>query len=527
MDWYRIETQGLRASRDEVTGNKADDYERRPPGTAGMWEGVRYQIYESADGHVLFMASEQEFWKNFCEGIGRADLFERWPGSKFGDHAKGNTELARRRGPRRAGGLSGRVTVPGRVELSFASRLRAPAAEVWGHASSMAGVNAELAPWIRMTHPDGAADLASSEVPIGRLAFRSWLLAFGVVPIDRHALTLAEVDQRGGGGGAFVEESSSWLQRRWRHERDVSAAAEGSVVVDRLVVEPRLPVGFVVRHVVGALFRHRHRRLVDRFGQSPVTPPVRSPRDEPGSVTAATQGEPTMSDEGVRGDRRWGTIPGLLRSAADVHGDREAVVDRSADPVVRLSFDGLRERADALASALVDAGIGTGDRVAIWAPNCWEWVVALLGIQSAGAVLVPLNTRYKGSKRRRSCGGAGRACSSPSRASSATTTCRCCVVPTSMICRTSSGSSCCATPVSAPTGSSRAPSCSPGRRRRCARGSPPSTAIAAASTATRVRPALHLRHDGPPEGRRDHPRADVARVRDWADSWACAKATAT
>src|SRR5690606_34839315 len=33
---------------------------------------------------------------------------------------------------------------------------------------------------------------------------------------------------------------------------------------------------------------------------------------------------------------------------------------------------------------------------AIWAPNCWEWVVALFGLQSAGAVLVPLNTRYKG-----------------------------------------------------------------------------------------------------------------------------------
>ena len=51
-----------------------------PPGLGGMWEGVRYQFYESSDGHVLFMASEQAFWKNFCEGIGRIDLFEKWPG---------------------------------------------------------------------------------------------------------------------------------------------------------------------------------------------------------------------------------------------------------------------------------------------------------------------------------------------------------------------------------------------------------------------------------------------------------------
>ncbi len=94
MDWYRSETwKAYERPEDVVTGNKADNYERRAPGTAGMRDGVRYQIYESSDGHVLFMASEQEFWKNFCAGVDRMDLFERWPGSKFGDHAKGNTEL--------------------------------------------------------------------------------------------------------------------------------------------------------------------------------------------------------------------------------------------------------------------------------------------------------------------------------------------------------------------------------------------------------------------------------------------------
>ena len=78
---------------DVVTGNKADNYERRPVATAGMRGGVRYQMYESSDGHVLFMASEQAFWKNFCEGVGREDLFEKWPGSKYADHARGNREL--------------------------------------------------------------------------------------------------------------------------------------------------------------------------------------------------------------------------------------------------------------------------------------------------------------------------------------------------------------------------------------------------------------------------------------------------
>ncbi len=94
FDWYRIETaQAYRRPADEVTGNASDDFARRAPGLAGMQEGVRYQMYESADGHVLFMASEQEFWRNFCVGIDRMDLFDRWPGSRYADHARGNLEL--------------------------------------------------------------------------------------------------------------------------------------------------------------------------------------------------------------------------------------------------------------------------------------------------------------------------------------------------------------------------------------------------------------------------------------------------
>jgi crotonobetainyl-CoA:carnitine CoA-transferase CaiB-like acyl-CoA transferase len=94
IDWLRSETyRAHERPESEVTGNKSDNYVRRAPGTAGMKEGVRYNIYESKDGHVLFMASEQAFWKNFCEGVDRPDLFERWPGSKYADHAAGNREL--------------------------------------------------------------------------------------------------------------------------------------------------------------------------------------------------------------------------------------------------------------------------------------------------------------------------------------------------------------------------------------------------------------------------------------------------
>ena len=94
MDWYRSETwKAYERPESEVTGNKADNYERRAPGTAGMRHGVRYQIYESKDGFVLFQASERVFWRNFCAGVGRMDLFERWPGAEVADHAAGNREL--------------------------------------------------------------------------------------------------------------------------------------------------------------------------------------------------------------------------------------------------------------------------------------------------------------------------------------------------------------------------------------------------------------------------------------------------
>lgn len=94
FDWYRIETErAYRRPSDEVSGVIADGGRRRDPGLAGLRGAVRYQFYETADGHILFMASERKFWKNFCDAVNRVDLFERFPGAEVGDHAVGNREL--------------------------------------------------------------------------------------------------------------------------------------------------------------------------------------------------------------------------------------------------------------------------------------------------------------------------------------------------------------------------------------------------------------------------------------------------
>ena len=89
------------------------------------------------------------------------------------------------------------------------------------------------------------------------------------------------------------------------------------------------------------------------------------------------------------------TIPALMRDAARRYGDRAALVSQVDGAV---SFGELDRRADRIAKALIADGARPGDRAAIWAPNMWEWVAAAIGIQRAGGVIVPVNTRLKGNE---------------------------------------------------------------------------------------------------------------------------------
>ncbi|WP_419919936.1 FadD3 family acyl-CoA ligase [Candidatus Poriferisocius sp.] len=88
----------------------------------------------------------------------------------------------------------------------------------------------------------------------------------------------------------------------------------------------------------------------------------------------------------------WRTICELLDDAARRFPDLEALVDGD----VRWTFSELREQVRGSARALMASGVEPGDRVAVWGPNIWEWVVAGLGVHLAGGVLVPVNTRFKG-----------------------------------------------------------------------------------------------------------------------------------
>lgn len=149
----------------------------------------------------------------------------------------------------------------GEFNLEMCVSLAASPDEVWAHASTMEGVNSELSPWIRMTVPAPMRGKRLDDLEVGQEAFGSVLLAFGFVPFDLHHLTLERVYPRG-----FDEESWTWMQRRWRHERRVDAVQGGCVVSDRLVVAPRFGPVALVKPFVRWIFEARHRALREKFG---------------------------------------------------------------------------------------------------------------------------------------------------------------------------------------------------------------------------------------------------------------------
>ncbi|MGB0619917.1 MAG: FadD3 family acyl-CoA ligase [Myxococcota bacterium] len=88
------------------------------------------------------------------------------------------------------------------------------------------------------------------------------------------------------------------------------------------------------------------------------------------------------------------TIPSTLARAARMWPDVSALEDGDKT----FTFQELEAAAQEACRSFIAAGVERGDRVAIWAPNSWRWEIAALGLQSAGAVLVTLNTRFKASE---------------------------------------------------------------------------------------------------------------------------------
>lgn len=148
------------------------------------------------------------------------------------------------------------------LRFEVSSIVGAPAARVWERISTMAGVNDELRPIARMTHPPHVDALRPEDVVPGERLFRSWILLFGVLPIDYDDLTLLRITP----GAGFHESSTMLTQRQWVHERLLEDVDGGCRVTDRVAFAPRVRMlGPLYRAIFRRVFEHRHRRLRAAF----------------------------------------------------------------------------------------------------------------------------------------------------------------------------------------------------------------------------------------------------------------------
>ena len=83
------------------------------------------------------------------------------------------------------------------------------------------------------------------------------------------------------------------------------------------------------------------------------------------------------------------TIPALFAATAQANGPRDAAVFVEQDK--RFTWDELAEAVDALAAGLLALGLKKGDRIGIWSPNRWEWLVTQFATARIGLVLVNIN----------------------------------------------------------------------------------------------------------------------------------------
>lgn len=86
------------------------------------------------------------------------------------------------------------------------------------------------------------------------------------------------------------------------------------------------------------------------------------------------------------------TLYHRFQKTAALHGQRQAITDGERS----LTYSALEAASREVAAALMGLGIARGDRIAIWAVNSGDWIVAALGIQAVGGVLIPIGTRLRG-----------------------------------------------------------------------------------------------------------------------------------
>ncbi len=146
--------------------------------------------------------------------------------------------------------------------FSVSSELNAPKEQVWRDILDMKKINDELFPYARMTYPKDKN--LTQPLEIKQVLFGSWILLFGVIPVDQHFLRFEEVNE----GEGFHEYSYSIMHHFWRHKRNLEAKGRKTILTDEVEFAPQATMlGPLMKEAYKLVFRNRHRRLRKRYNQ--------------------------------------------------------------------------------------------------------------------------------------------------------------------------------------------------------------------------------------------------------------------
>lgn len=125
----------------------------------------------------------------------------------------------------------------------------------------MEGVDYELKPLIRMTFPEELIYKDFRTLLKNKVLFKSYILLFGIIPIDVHNLKLKTITDL-----SFYETSDSLMNLQWNHRRRIMPQGDAAVLRDEVVYLPRFKrIGSWFRPLYWLIFKHRHRRLKRKY----------------------------------------------------------------------------------------------------------------------------------------------------------------------------------------------------------------------------------------------------------------------
>lgn len=146
------------------------------------------------------------------------------------------------------------------VRVTFESSIPTTPKELWNWSTSVHGVDAEMAPVLKLDFPKGMTEIPQDRGSLGKPLGNCKFLLFGFLPVDLSRLTFVEIEP----GHRFVEQSPLLSMKSWRHERLIEHDLDGTHVVDKLEFTPRFASG-IVKWFISQFFKHRHAVLRRQF----------------------------------------------------------------------------------------------------------------------------------------------------------------------------------------------------------------------------------------------------------------------